>query len=65
MERAMPDHLLSLDEMRERLDRAHQEAAGLIAESRALRLASRVLVQRLRYENEVRDRRRRFIGARP
>jgi hypothetical protein len=29
-ERAMPDHLLSLDDMRERLDRAHSEAEEII-----------------------------------
>ena len=44
----MPDGLESLDDMRERFDRAHEEARELIAESRRLRLKNRQLLERIR-----------------
>jgi hypothetical protein len=52
----MRDTPLSLDEMRERLHRSQEEARELIAESRALRLTLRELVDRSRREREERLR---------
>jgi hypothetical protein len=44
----MTDIPLSLQQLRERLDCAHDEAREVIAESRRLRLKARELVDRLR-----------------
>jgi hypothetical protein len=52
----MRDTPLSLDEMRERLDRSQEEALVLIAESRGLRVTLRELVDRSRREREERLR---------
>jgi predicted transcriptional regulator len=46
----MTDTHLSLQQLRERLDRAHDEAREVIAESRQLRIKLRELVDRLRRE---------------
>ena len=50
----MRDTPLSLDEIRERLNRSHEQARELIAESRWLRLKSRELVESLRHERDER-----------
>jgi hypothetical protein len=53
-ERAVTDIPLSLQQLRERLDCAHDEAREVIAESRWLRLKARELVDRLRRKQDER-----------
>jgi hypothetical protein len=50
----MSDRPQSLNEMRGRLDRAHEEAQTVIAESEWLRLKSRELIDRIRHDRQTR-----------
>jgi uncharacterized coiled-coil DUF342 family protein len=52
----MPHSPESLDEMRGRLDHAHEQAQELIAESHWLRLKSRELLERIRRDRADRAR---------
>jgi uncharacterized coiled-coil DUF342 family protein len=48
----MPNSRKSSDQTRKRIDRAHEQAQELIAESHWLRLKSRELLERIRRERD-------------